>query len=352
MRWRLAVAGISGLLLLEVAALWDHHVNVGQALARLDHLQNRSEAFSGACGLTGLGGELRSVGSSPLLASWQDVAGCGASSATGGGAGIKWIGRSVTGGLFGVQCQATYSPLLADPAKSEHHFVVNTLISRELGDRWSFGVNVPYVYKYLRDPYQLDIDLSNGGLGDTSLQVTREMGPIAASALTATVGLPTGKSDTRFRNTLLRQHQQLGFGRLTGSLALDHTLEKTWGLVALGGLAAYRGGENELGNYRTASGSSYAFAGVYLGPFVPSFGLATTFFGGYDRDRTEEENSALFVVAANASIEWSTDWIAVLVGASLPYQYDAVFKNSEGLPKSPWRWGQWVLGFGVTVAPF
>ena len=258
----------------------------------------------------------------------------------------------MSGGLFGVQCQATYSPLLADPAKTEHHFVINTLVTREVTDRWSLGVNIPFVYKYLRDPYQLDIDLSNGGLGDMSLQVTRQMGPIGASAITATVGFPTGKWDTAYRNSPLRQHQQLGFGKVTGSLTVDQTLDQTWGLVTLGGLASYRGGENKLGNYRAASGSAYTFTGLYLGPFVPTLGLSTTFFTGYDRDRTEDENSAVFVVAANASIEWSTDWLAILVGASLPYQYDAVFKNSEGFPKNPWRWGQWVLGVGVTVAPF
>ena len=164
--------------------------------------------------------------------------------------------------------------------------------------------------------------------------------------------MPTGTWNTAYRNSPLRQHQQLGFGKLTGSLTVDHTMDQTWGLVVLGGVGSYRGGENKLGNYRAPSGTAYSYAGFYLGPFVPTLGLAATAFNGHDRDRTEEENSALFLVAANASLEWSTDWIAILVGASLPYQYDGVYKNSEGFPKSPWRWGQWVFGMGVTVAPF
>ena len=45
------------------------------------------------------------------LASWQTVGGCGAGASTGNAAGVKWIGRSVTGGLFGVQCQVTYTRL-------------------------------------------------------------------------------------------------------------------------------------------------------------------------------------------------------------------------------------------------
>ena len=133
---------------------------------------------------------------------------------------------------------------------------------------------------------------------------------------------------------------------------VDHTLDRTWGLIVLGGLGSWRGGENELGNYRAANGSAYSFLGYYLGPFVPTVGLSTTAFAGHDRDRTEDENSALFMAAANVSLEWSTDWIAVLAGASFPYQYDGVRKDSEGFARNPWRWGQWVLGLGVTVSPF
>ena len=164
--------------------------------------------------------------------------------------------------------------------------------------------------------------------------------------------MPTGKWDTTYRNSPLRQHQQLGFGKPTGSLTVDHTMDQTWGLLVLGGLGSWRGGQNDWESYRAASGSAYSFAGLYLGPFVPTVGLSTTGFLGHDRDRSQEENSAIFVVAANVSLEWSTDWIAVLAGASLPYQYDAVLKDSEGFARNPWRWGQWVLGLGVTLSPF
>jgi hypothetical protein len=353
MRSRLAAIPLLALALslsALAAAVLDRRWRSEQLQARLDRLGGALPA--GACLAAQVAESGRPSPGSPLLASWQSVAGCGASSATGGGAGVKWIGRSVTGGLFGVQCQASYSPLLSNRNSVEHHFVVNTLVSRELTDRFSFGVNLPFVYKYLRDPYQLDIDLSNGGLGDISLQLTRQLGPIGATALTATVGLPTGKWDTTYRNSPLRQHQQLGFGKRTGSLALDHTMDRIWGLLVVGGLGSWRGGQNEWESYRAASGSAYSFAGLYLGPFVPTVGLSTTGFLGHDRDRSQEENSAIFVVAANVSLEWSTDWIAVLAGASLPYQYDAVLKDSEGFARNPWRWGQWVLGLGVTLSPF
>ena len=63
-----------------------------------------------------------------LLASWQTIAGCGSSGAT-GTAGIKWIGRGTTGGLFNVQMQANYSTLGNNPRQiySFHSGGVNAM---------------------------------------------------------------------------------------------------------------------------------------------------------------------------------------------------------------------------------
>src|SRR5262249_26138741 len=69
-----------------------------------------------------------------LLASWQTIGGCGSSGAT-GTAGIKWIGRGTTGGLFNVQTQANYSTLGNSPYQ-DHNFFLNTLITRDIGQKW------------------------------------------------------------------------------------------------------------------------------------------------------------------------------------------------------------------------
>ena len=136
----------------------------------------------------------------PSLASWQTVGGCGAGASTGNAAGVKWIGRSVTGGLFGVQCQVTYTRAGGPEAeRPEHHAFVNTLITSPVTDRWIMGVNVPLVLKYMVNPFQNGADLSNTGLGDISLQLTRKLGPIGATALTLAVGLPTGQHDGEYR---------------------------------------------------------------------------------------------------------------------------------------------------------
>src|SRR5262245_9339142 len=44
-----------------------------------------------------------------LLASWQTIGGCGAGAGAASSAGIKWVGRNVSGGLFNVQEQVSYS---------------------------------------------------------------------------------------------------------------------------------------------------------------------------------------------------------------------------------------------------
>lgn len=288
----------------------------------------------------------------PLLASWQTVGGCGASAATGAGVGVKWIGRNVTGGLFSVQTLGSYSPPApSDNRHVDHQYFLSTLITRDLGDAWNIGVNVPYVYKYMTDPYALNIDLSNSGLGDVFVQTTHKFGTIHDTLVTAAVGLPTGKHDTQYKMSYLRQHRQLGFGKFAASLAVDHTIDKIWGLVVVGATGAWRGGENDIGNYRAPSGSAYAFAGYFLGPVVPAVGVSLTGFTGHDRDRTEPENTGLYLLSPTLSLEWSTPWIALLAGFSLPYQYDGITRNTEG-PRSPWGFGSWSATLGISVSPF
>lgn len=297
------------------------------------------------------------------LASWQTVGGCGSSGAT-GSAGIKWIGRGATGGLVNVQMQANYSRLGTAPYQEQDLFL-NTLLTRDIAQKWNVGVNIPIVYKHFNDPLMLGtptmpgLDYSNGGLGDVGVQGTRRFGAINDYALTLVVGLPTGTYKATFNGLPygeggipLRQQQQLGFGRVTGALILDHIIDEVWGAVVLGGVASYRGGKNSpLDNYRAPSATGYAYAGYFWGPFVPALGLTMTGFPRHDRDQTQDENSALFVAAGNASLEWSTDWIAVLLGASVPYQYVGP-TTGGGAPVPKWGWGSWIVALGVAVSPF
>jgi hypothetical protein len=294
-----------------------------------------------------------------FAASWQSVGGCGAGSGGGSSVGLKWVGRNVTGGLFNVQEQVTYTKL-GDPGYPEYNFFLNTLISTDIGQKWNVGVNLPLVYKYLVDPQKLGgsgaaaVDYSNSGLGDINLLATRKLGRINSLLLTGIVGLPTGVYDARFTagGTPINQSRQIGFGEPTASLILDQTLDQVWGLVVLGGAGAWRGGTNKIHNYRAPSGTVYGYAGYFLGPLVPAFGLSLTGFTGHDRDQDSTQTTPLFSMAANLSLEWSTDWIALLVAASFPYGYDGIKLDENGLARSPWRLLPWTVSLGIAAAPF
>jgi len=285
---------------------------------------------------------------SGLLASWETIGGCGAGTSTGAGGGIKWIGRGTSGGLFQLQSLGTYTHL-----RDGYILSLNNQISRDLSEKWNVGFSVPLLYKYYRNYYALPVDISNSGLGDVSAFVTRRFGEINNTALTLSVGFPTATHDARYKNDLLTQEKQLGSGRVTGTLVLDHTLDEIWGLVVLGGSAGYRGGQNELGNYRAPVANVYCYAGYFMGPFVPSLGLTAQRFFGVDRARGVDQEEQLSSVAGTVELEWSTDTIALLAGVSLPYGWEIGGAAAEGAV-NPLRPGlqPWTAALGLTVSPF
>ena len=292
-----------------------------------------------------------------LLASWQTIGGCGAGAGAASSAGLKWIGRNVTGGLFNVQEQVSYTNL-GTGAYNEYNFFVNTFINADIAPKWNVGIILPLVYKYLDDPLHTapdpgSADYSNGGLGDISLLVTRRLGATNATTLTGIVGLPTGTWDATYPSgRALNQNAQLGYGKLTGAVVLDRTFDEIWGLLVVGGVAAYRGGHNELDNYRAPTASVYSYGGYFLGPFVPSLGVILSGFKGHDIDQQSEQFTPLVSLSGQASLEWSTDWIAVLLAGSLSYKYDGVPLDESGQPRSQWGFMPWTLAVGVSLAPF
>jgi len=283
-----------------------------------------------------------------LLASWETIGGCGAGTSNGAGGGIKWIGRSVTGGLFQLQSLATYTHL-----SDGYNLSLSTQVSRDLGEKWNVGLSVPLLYKYYRDMYGLPVDISNAGVGDVAGFLTRRFGEINATSLTLLVAAPTGVHDATFRTIPLTQEKQLGLGRVNGSVTLDHTIDKTWGLIVLGGSFGYRGGENELGNYRAPAAAIYGYSGYFWGPLVPSLGLSLSHFFGADRDRGLDQEVQLWAVTGTLAVEWSNAWLAILGGVSLPLGWDkrgvvdGAESSSQGASLQPWT-----AGIGFTVSPF
>ncbi|KYF61612.1 hypothetical protein BE04_43365 [Sorangium cellulosum] len=215
------------------------------------------------------------------------------------------------------------------------------------------GLVVPLLYKYYRDYYGLPVDISNSGVGDVAGFVTRRFGEINSTSLTLQVGVPTGVHDAQYKNDYLTQEKQLGLGKVSGSVTLDHTIDKTWGLIVLGGSFGYRGGENELGNYRAPAAALYGYSGYFWGPLVPSLGLSLSHFFGADRDRGLDQEVQLWAVTGTLAVEWSNAWLAILGGVSLPLGWDkrgvvdGAANTSQGVGLQPWT-----AGIGFTVSPF
>src|SRR5260221_12292679 len=101
--------------------------------------------------------------------------------------------------------------------------------------------------------------------------------------------------------------------------------------------------------------SLYGYGGYFLGPFVPALGVSLTGFLKPDRDRTLEQDVPLLLVAANASIEWSNDLVAILAGVSVPYGLAGKTPTTEAAaPGSQTITGlqPWTVAIGVSVSPF
>jgi hypothetical protein len=295
----------------------------------------------------------------PVLASWQTVGGCGAGGG-GAGAGVKWIGRNTRGGLFSVLSQSSYVRLPRELGKTNggYNLISTNQFGREINDRVSIGLVIPVLYKYYRNYFDLTerpVDLSNGGLGDINLVSTLRLGPIGATSVTAGLGFPTGEHTGQYKMDYLTQEKQLGLGKYTGTLTVDHVFDQIWGLMVVGGSLAHRGGENELASYRSPSLSTYSHVGYFLGPFVPACGLTLTGFLHKDRDRGTVQGTAVATAAASASIEWSNDYMALLAGISLPYGMNhwSSPPSVVGVTPTPRFASQpWIAAVGISLSPF
>jgi hypothetical protein len=362
----LRLSNFIALTLLGVATIPSvaSHLEAWRMAGRLSRLQNQ-RASSGAIPLVSPAAPDPALATSidapvGVLASWQTVGGCGAGSGGGSSIGLKWIGHNVRGGLFNVQEQVSYTKVGQAAAYPEYDFFSNTLITTDITDKWNVGVNLPVIYKYLVDPTHIGgsgvapVDYSNSGLGDVNLLCTRRLGRINDLLLTGIVGLPTGVYDARFTKdgTPLNQSQQIGFGRVTTSLTLDQLFDQVWGLAVVGGNASYRGGQNSIHNYRAPSATAYGYVGYFLGPFVPALGLSVTGFYAHDRDQDATMRTPLASFAANLSLEWSSDWIALLIAASIPYGYDGIRTDEAGQPRSPRGFLPWTASLGIAISPF
>ena len=74
-----------------------------------------------------------------------------------------------------------------------------------------------------------------------------------------------------------------------------------------------------------------------------------------DRDRGVAQTVPLVLASVNASVEWATDWIALLIGVSVPIglYYDKSAKvDGEHVADAPTGIQPWTASLGVSVSPF
>ncbi len=328
-RTTLLIGGI-GIVLAMAYPLMQRQVERTTNAGRLDGLEARLAgngwdrlAVVGPCA-TEWDRMLRVEQLEPLLATWETIGGCGVGGggASSAGGGVKWVGRNVTGGLLDLQCIGSTTVLDNGTAT-----VINLRPGMAMGDKWNFAFNVPMVHKTQDD---LDVfgeekSASITGYGDISLELTRKLGITNSSNLTLVVAFPNAAHNAVRQGVVLPQQSQLGAGKLSGSMTFEHTFDKMWGLIIAGGNLGYGGGENSIGDYRSPSGSAYVYTGYLLGPFVPSVGLTLAGKTRHDRERHEIlDEQPLYTANANLALEWSSDYLAILLGGVGSFSKDGL----------------------------
>jgi hypothetical protein len=307
----------------------------------------------------------------PLLASWETIGGCGAGGAT--GTGVKWIGRNTTGGLFQAifMNNFVFIPVSLKPGQGAGGY--NEIANLQLGKdfifdpwngSWNLSLSVPYLYKHYND-FLGNGPLSNGGIGDVNLFLSRKLGTDNSTTVTVIAGIPTGTYTAQYKGTYLTPDEQLGFGRLTGTLQVEHTFDQDWGLAVVGGTAGYRGGKQtdkflwvvdkpSQHNYRAPSASIYGYAGYFLGPLVPALGLNLTGYTEQDTrgDFGETLDAPVATGALHASIEWSNPYVAILGGVFVPIALRGTDWHTSATANGDRYLQPWTVAVGISTSPF
>jgi hypothetical protein len=260
--------------------------------------------------------------SPPLLSTWGNVGGCGVGGGAASGAAVKWVGRGVTGGIVDLQFMTT-DVFYLDGAQQ---LTVLGRAGTKLGHKWLLGVNAPFRYNIekIDRGVQAVPQYRTGhlaGLGDMGLDIGRKLGISNASLLSLAVSFPTGSYDSARAGGEVPFRSELGSGVMGASLMFEHTVDRTWGLWIVGGSGNYGGWENQAGDRRASSLTAFSHVGFLLGPLVPSVGLSVT--GKLIKDRAQEyggediPGQPMVLFPVNLSLEWSSDYLAVLASSSL-----------------------------------
>ena len=94
--------------------------------------------------------------------------------------------------------------------------------------------------------------------------------------------------------------------------------------MIVGGSASWGGQENSIGDFRSSSGGMFAHAGYLMGPLVPAMGISLTAKLDHDRERFKDLDDKLYTAGLSASLEWSSDYLALLAGGLVALSPDGM----------------------------
>jgi hypothetical protein len=348
---------IVGLMALALYPLVDRQIARDDAMRQIDEVRSRQAAFPDSWVVTD---EWLLATRDRGLAAWGNIGGCGVSGAATSSGGVKWVGRGVTGGLVDVQCILSQTGFPGDGAQQS---TFSTRLGTSIGYKWMVAATVPFRYNVEDVQNQFGIDVGEvhlPGFGDISLEGTRKLGITNAHTVTLSLSIPVGSHDAVRRGVVLPQRMQLGSGVMSVAGVYEYTRDFDWGPMIFGGNVFYSGWENsikERGNdFRGSGAAGYVYAGYMLGPFVPSVGLnLTTKITGDRGDGFPMEGQPMVMVSPTVAIEWSIDWLAILLSASTQF---SLFEGSNALFGGAGDWKAvfeletWTIGLGVQTSIF
>lgn len=340
------------------------------------------------------------------LTPWANVGGCGAGGSGGAaGDGIRWIGQGVDGGEANIEVISRYS--------LGQNFAIHSWTPRlTWRPTWSteIGITQPIMSARAEVQYrtnQTASDRTTGGLGDLSLDFTKNFGSNAEFALLASWTLPTAQYDIARGPDAAREflpgNLQKGGGLNVPSLGLSYTTDVEDGLwiwdmnyshpvaMSLTGenefldshYSSYANragprfkyyfknyGENDLGAYTPPSISSSIYYG-YRGEqgLVHSFGANLSAPLGVAWIQGEKENlydprpdpdHQAWNVALSYGLEFSDQNYPFFVGISMPIhdlandpgenEYDETPMQSWDRPDWNDLGQQWTIAVGVKTS--
>jgi hypothetical protein len=352
----LSVGIVLVLMAVSLYPLLDKEMARKEARHRVDQVRTRQVSFGGRWVVSD---EWLLAMREHGLASWGNIGGCGASAAATSSGGVKGVGRGVTGGLMDLQCILSQS-VFPDGAQQS---TFSTRLGTGIGYKWLVAATLPFRYNLESvSVWDEQKEAHLPGFGDIGLEVTRKLGIANAHTATLSLTFPVGAHDAVRKGVVLPQRMQLGAGVVSASGVYEYTRDFDWGPMILGGNVFYSGWENsidefpDMGDFRGSGASGYVYAGYMLGPFVPSLGLNLTAKITGDRERDLAlSGQPMVMVSPTVALEWSMDWLAVLISLSTQL---SLFEGSDPLFGGAGDWAPvfeletWTVGLGVQTSIF